>query len=278
MTVHNRRETTLRCLESLADSVYDKDRIDMDYYITDDACTDGTAEAISAAFPDAHIIKGDGSLFWNRGMHLAWEEAAKSDYDFFLWVNDDTYVFNDSLSRLLSCSASHSDEAVIVGSTTSSDGSGRITYGGWRNYKGNNNGELIAGVDKEQPCQTMNGNIVLIPRSVYLSIGKNDPYYHHSLGDLDYGLRATESGIGIFVAPGACGICDLHEKPTIWMDPSQPFSKRWDNFFRPTGNNPFEFFHFKKRHFGILPAIRSFITNILHFLFPSLWVKIKKHR
>ena len=275
MTVHNRRETTLKCLSALESSVYNQEQYAIDLFITDDGCTDGTAKAVAEAFPLVHLIPGDGNLFWNRGMYKAWESAAHDDYDYYFWVNDDTLIIKDSLARMLNCSRKRLDEAIIVGSTEASDGSGTITYGGWSGLTAWKNGILVTDINEEQVCQTMNGNLVLIPQKVFNILGKNDPYYHHSLGDFDYGLRATEKGISIIITPGVCGICDLHEKPSAWMDPSQPIKKRWRCFFSPTGNNPFEYFHFKNRHFGLLSAFLSFGTNFLHFFFPSLWIESK---
>ena len=72
----------------------------LDIYLTDDGCTDGTPEAIKRQFPKVHIIKGDGNLFWNRGMYRAWEEAAKQDYNFYLWLNDDSYLVDGALFTL----------------------------------------------------------------------------------------------------------------------------------------------------------------------------------
>ena len=63
------------------------------------------------------------------------------------------------------------------------------TYGGRINKK------LVPLNGKLQKCETFNGNIVLIPHYVHELIGFNDPYFHHSLGDLDYGMRANKAGI-----------------------------------------------------------------------------------
>lgn len=67
LTVFNRRETTLTCLESLfSGSVPEGYSIEV--YLTDDGCTDGTTDAVRERFPDVRIVAGDGSLYWNRGM------------------------------------------------------------------------------------------------------------------------------------------------------------------------------------------------------------------
>ena len=61
--------------------------------MTDDGCTDGTIEAVRDKFHDVRIVKGDGSLFWNRGMLKAWEAAStEKSYDYYIWLNDDTII------------------------------------------------------------------------------------------------------------------------------------------------------------------------------------------
>lgn len=267
MTVHNRRDITLECLRRLSAMQYDREQAVLDIFMTDDGCTDGTADAVLEAFPQVRIIQGNGELYWNRGMYAAWQEALKNDYDFYWWVNDDTFVFEDTLSRMLDSSAAHADKAVIVGCTCPSDGSGTVTYGGVIK------GKVVSGIDEPHKCETLNGNLVLVPRRVFESIGTNDPFYRHSLGDIDYGLRATEAGFEIWTVSGACGVCDLHERLTVWKDPDQPLRKRWDNFVSPLGNDPIEFYHFRKVHFGTLPAVATFVSNIIHFCFPRLWLK-----
>lgn len=45
---------------------------------------------------------------------------------------------------------------------------------------------------KIEKIDSFNGNIVLIPLSVFNILGFNDNYFTHSFGDLDYGLRAKK--------------------------------------------------------------------------------------
>ena len=87
LTVFNRKDKTLKCLEQLYNQLPLRE-YQVDIYLTNDGCTDGTPEAINQKYPQIHIIQGTGNLFWNRGMYLAWQEAAKNDYDFYLWLND----------------------------------------------------------------------------------------------------------------------------------------------------------------------------------------------
>ena len=114
LTVHNRRETTLRCLRD-----WEKCPVpegwEVDIWLTDDGSTDGTAEAVAAEFPQVHIIAGDGTLFWCRGMLAAWEAADRAgEYDAFLWLNDDTYLYPEAFLRLEEASRRHPD-AILIG-------------------------------------------------------------------------------------------------------------------------------------------------------------------
>lgn len=266
LTVHNRKEKTLQCLKEL----YQQNGIGTEYeinvFLTDDGCTDGTPEVVRKHFVDVHIIPGDGSLFWNRGMHAAWKEAVKYPTDYFLWLNDDTFLYQDTISRLLANSQLHNDCSIILGSTCDTEIKSKITYGGLTQ-----NRETVYSNTDFLPCFYMHGNIVLIPKYVFDRIGFNDTYYRHSLGDHDYGLTAQRNGIDVLVSPGVYGECATHAVISKWKNPECSLSERWKAFFKPTGQNPFEFFYFRKKHFGLLPACQTFISNFIHLLFPSLW-------
>ncbi len=268
ITVHNRKDKTLKCLNRIHSQLIPS-TISVEVYLTNDGCTDGTAEAIREYFPDTNIIDGDGNLFWNRGMYKAWSAAEKTDYDYYLWLNDDTILFENAIASLLSTSDMMNNEAIIVGYTIDSKKE-KITYGGRNKYTG-----LITDVKGITECDTFNGNIVLIPRQVYKLVGKNDPVFHHAIGDTDYGLRAQKMRVKSYISDVACGICDSHDKLPKWSDKNIPLHKRIKFLYRPGGNgaNPIEFFIYKKRHYGLLAAIMTFISNHIHLLFPFLWNK-----
>lgn len=270
LTVHNRKEKTLNCLSSLYSQIYDKSRWGIAVYMTDDGCTDGTKESVKELYPDVEVIEGDGNLYWNRGMRLAWETAAqKYDYDAYLWLNDDTFLYNDAISRLLTCLELKTN-SIIVGSTCSSHNK-EITYGGIDI----NNKLIIPGNDLIE-CKTFNGNVVVIPKSVFKTIGFLDKAYTHSLGDIDYGKTAKIHGIKSFICPNFCGICENNPKPPKWLQTDLPFKERLNNLFSPLAyTNPKEYFHYKKKHWGTTAAILAMVSIGIHFISPKLWAKIK---
>lgn len=268
LTVFNRKEKTLECLKNIYSQNNLQD-ISIDIFITDDGCTDGTSTAIKSLYPAVHIIKGNGNLFWNRGMWTAWNTASQHrKYDFYLWLNDDTILFNHAIKDLLWTSEEKNNKSIIVGATCASDKK-TITYGG--RYDGYHLKEPNGKLTK---VKTFNGNIVLIPKSVFEVLGNLDYRFRHSKGDTDYGFRAIEAGISIFQSKDFLGICDRHKQHAKWCNPNYPLKERWKALFSPTGYNPNEQFYYEKRHFGLFKALFHNLTIYLRCLFPKFWIKI----
>lgn len=271
LTVHNRKDKTIKCLENLFSQTLSSE-YDLSVYLTDDGCTDGTPEAVSKIFPQVHIVFGDGTLFWNRGMWTAWDAASKAkDYDYYLWLNDDTFLYEDCISSLVTASTIKNDKAIIVGACQWLDHNKGLSYGAFLNNK-----QRIVPNGSLQEAVTFNGNIVLIPRDVFLQVGNLDYYYRHSHGDTDYGFRAHALGIKIYQSGKYLGECDRHEKLPVWCNPDIPLKKRIKSLNLPTQYSPKEAFHYERKHYGIKTALFHQITIYLRLLFPTFWSKVLK--
>lgn len=264
---YNRREKTLRCLGDLFKQWQINEKFRFTVFLVDDASTDGTSEAISKNFPQVRIIKGTGNLYWNKGMHLAWQKALEEkQFDFYLWLNDDTVLFHDAIFNMLDTFHKCGDNSIICGSTKS-EITGDHTYG--LRIRGGKelipNGQIQFGI-------YMNGNVVLISKKVYETIGIIDNIYPHAIGDNDYGLRAVKKGFRIATPGDYIGYCEAHEKLPAWCRPEVPFRKRLKSLYSPLGNShPKYFFIFEYRHFGLPLAIKHFLSIHLRVLIPSLW-------
>jgi GT2 family glycosyltransferase len=223
MACHDRRATTLACLDHLA--AQDLDGVDVRVHLVDDGSTDGTADAVAAAHPDVHVIPGDGSLFWNGGMRVAVAAALEHDPDHVLLLNDDTHLDPGALHALLATAAELRERghppAVVVGSVRSPDGT-EVTYGGRR--RGTRaqplRYPLVEPGDRPLQAATFDGNCVLLPRQVLRRVGNLDPVFTHAMGDYDYGLRALRAGCEVWVAPGTVGTCEAN--PGFVPDPHAP--------------------------------------------------------
>ena len=211
LTCFNRQEKTLACLEALFSQILPAN-VDISVYLVDDASTDGTKDAVLQTYPQVKIFSGDGNLFWNGGMRLAFSEAMKDDPDYYLWLNDDTLIEPEALSKLLATShqlTEQGDTRAIVAGSTRDPQTGAFTYGGAVRSRWWHPIYLQPVIPTElmQPCDTMNGNCVLIPRSVVEIVGNLDSTFKHYAGDYDYGLRSRQKGCTIWIAPGYVGTC-----------------------------------------------------------------------
>lgn len=265
MTVHNRCAKTIACLSCLYAQCL-PNNVHLDVFMVDDGCTDGTADAVKEKFPQVHIIYADGSLYWNRGMYRAWEVAAQSgEYNYYLWLNDDTMLFPQAVKKMFTLNEEYDAKAIIVGATKSKDGED-LTYGG-------RIGARIPKCDGHpREVEYFNGNVVLIPKSVFATLGNLDYYYTHSKGDFDYGLRARRNGIKMYQLGEVVAICDAHEQIDSWCNPDIPLCKRWKLMHRPNGMPPNETFHFEKQ-ISIRKALLHYITVHVRCIFPKMWIK-----
>lgn len=249
MTVFNRRETTLKCLESLRDQV--ATGTELTTIVVDDASTDGTADAIAEQYPEVRLVRGNGDLFWNGGMRAAYGQALAEGYDFYWWLNDDVELDNDCLSRLLDTAAwlesRSATQGIVVGSTRDPD-DGHITYGGVVRRTPLRRFDFVLVDPSDEPvmADTMNGNCTLIPKSVAHELGNITDAYRQKMGDFDYGLMARQQGFGVWVAPGTHGVCSTHperrtdvaplrdELRRLWSIKELPFGP-WAAFTRRWG-------------------------------------------
>lgn len=166
---------TLRSLASLF-SALPEAGLDVSVHLVDDGSTDGTGDAVRQAYPSVSVITGDGTLFWNRGMRTAWEDALKKDADFYLWLNDDTMLHPFAVSHLLEACRQMEHAAVICGSTCH-PGTDEWTYGGTAG------GKPVIPDGTLRECELCHGNILWVPRRVVERIGILDGFYLHALGD-----------------------------------------------------------------------------------------------
>lgn len=224
MACFNRRDGTLRCLESLY--AQQNDAIALAVHLLDDASSDGTAAAVSAAFPQTNVLGGTGHLFWGGGMRQAMAAATEKPLDFVLWLNDDVTLAPNALSNVLDAhrlaKADHGDGPHVIVGATADPATGAITYSGFRRRNTWHPAQLkrIAPIPGQlTPCDTMNGNCVLIPAELVRRIGLLDAAFPHQLGDIDYGYRARAAGASLWIAPDPIGTCAANPNNRPWLKP-----------------------------------------------------------
>lgn len=269
ITCHNRIDKTLHCLRALYEQVGLNVDYNIEVFLVDDASTDGTAQAVELQFPKVTIIPGDGNLYWNRGMHKAWETAANTkDFDYYLWLNDDTFLFVNAIQTLLSGAQLSNYKSIICGSTLSLE-TNTISYGGFSKES-----QMLIPNGQLQESYAINGNCVLIPKFVYETIGLLDKRFPHAIGDFEYGLRVRKHHLSSFISEGYVGSCEGSDKLPLWCSSEATLQQRIKSLYSPLGNShPYYYFLFEYEYYGVLKAVKHFLTIHLRLIFPTLWIK-----
>ncbi|MFC8922587.1 glycosyltransferase family 2 protein [Cellulosimicrobium sp. NPDC057127] len=250
LAVRNRAETTERFLRALARE--ESGSLRFTVHVVDDGSTDGTPERIRAGFPDVHLVRGDGSLYWGGGMRLAERSLDGHDHDFVLWANDDADLVPGAVRRLVETASSAGGATIVCGAMADAT-TGATTYSGVRRVRRWHRFLRLARVEPgatAQRVESFNGNLVLFPRDVYRRLGGIDPGFTHHYGDFDTGLRATALGIPVVLAPGVAGYTSRNLVRGGFGDPSLPRRVRVERLLGPKGYPPREKLRYLRRHGG----------------------------
>jgi len=275
--VFNRRETTSRCLRALeSDGVLGWASL----YVVDDGCTDGTTEMLRQDFPQAHVIKGNGHLWWTGATALGMRKAFADEAQYFLWLNDDTIPAPKSCARLRAEAEVHN--AVVTGQCYP-NGSEVIVYGGlvrrgMQLMLAEARGEELLRVD------ACSGNFVCFPRAIVAHIGFPDgKALPHAFGDLDYTLRSGRAGYPTLADPGARATATPNDwkNHASWLLGDITVPQIWRGLWqkRSYAYAPAHV-RFLARHFGFVGALywawtifKRVPISILRLTIPQRWLR-----
>ncbi|WP_282179021.1 glycosyltransferase family 2 protein [Maribacter stanieri] len=276
LTCHNRKLKTYSCLEALSNCTLEEG-FDLNIFLVDDGSTDGTTEYLQGKFKNLQIIQGTGDLFWAGGMRAAWKFANEHEKntDYYLLLNDDTIVFKDTITRLLSDLKSvENPKSIIVGPTLDPE-TKKISYGGHKLLnKLTFKSEMVVPTNEfPLQCELGNANIMLVPKEVYEEIDSLTENYTHGIADFDYTLKALKKGIKTYISSSYCGNC-TNDHGVNWLPQDSNLKERIAYLYSPTGLSYKEYIQFIKVHFPFhLP--QAFLLLWGKTLFPIIWQLFK---
>lgn len=199
LPVHNRKDVTLKCLNTLHG--FRSDKYHLHFVVVDDGSMDGTEDAIKESFPEVVIVKGDGNLWWAGGVNRGFEYVQKHvACNFILLMNDDSnfnqntlHILYDYLSKISNVCAS----AIAL-----NEGTNKIYCAGHAmNGKFFNCLPLYQGCEMNNTmlevieCDSLSSRFVLMPFEIINKVGLFDnKKFPHAYSDIDYFLRAKARG------------------------------------------------------------------------------------
>lgn len=289
ITSYNRKDKTLDCLKHLfsALDLYNEktphENIQLQVFLTDDGCTDGTAEAIVAAFSNREIkiIHGNGNLFWAGGMRLAWNEALKEKFDCFLLLNDDTNVFPQLFFELFLtqqyCLDKFKKKGIYSGCTCEKGNRLKVTYGGdIRLNKLLATSKRLAPNGVPQLCDMANANILFIPMVIIKEIGIFHEGYTHGIADHDYTIKARKRGIPVLITGTFCGECNNDHNFSYEHFAKMSFNERKQYLNSPKGSAKDYLLYIKRNSILRYPIV--YLGFLMKLFFPRIYLLLDKKR
>jgi hypothetical protein len=194
---YNGKALTLQALESLGRLRYPS----CDLVVVDNGSTDGSPEAVAAAFPAVHQVRTATNLGPAGGYNLGMVWAMERGYDYLLILNNDIEAHPDLLDELVR--VAESDPAIgCVGPKTYyfSDRRRLASAGGIVRFQESVTRERGQGAidrgqyDRDEDVAYVNGCGMLIRREAIAAVGLWDPIFFLSVEDADWCLRAKRAG------------------------------------------------------------------------------------
>ena len=201
----NRREDTLAALDSLARNGYANNQV----IVLDNASTDGSSEAIQAAFPGVSVLLLERNLGYAGNNNVGIDEAMKRNADWVFVLNEDTLLAPDCISHLVESGASrvgvgvmgpmvyHNSEPDVIQSA-----GGRMDSS-WRAWHLGQNEPDRGQFSAPQRVDWISGCAIMIRREVIEQVGALDTRFFYYWEETEWCLRAAEHGWTVLQVPQA---------------------------------------------------------------------------
>jgi GT2 family glycosyltransferase len=202
---YNTKELLKDCLNSLYEN---SPGLEFEVIVSDNNSTDGSAEMVKSAFPQACLIVNPINLGFAGANNVAIRECAGK---FILLLNSDTLVLDsDSFTKMVSYMRQHPEVGVLGCKLLNSDRSLQPSYGrfpslvnefrqkiinfvfvkGLEPFKGS----LIKDYDKTHKVDWVTGACMMVPREAINQAGLLDEDYFMYFEDADWCKRIGSLG------------------------------------------------------------------------------------
>ncbi len=203
----NGREDTLGCLASLAEVDYPE----LTTIVVDNGSTDGTSDAVRAAFPTVEIVRTEENLGFAEGNNVGMRRALELGADHVLVLNNDVEVDAGFVRALVEEAHRRPDAGALCSKILYMEPHDLIWFAGatfdphsgyngrQTGYRERDDGRFDAVVETDRAC----GAAMLVPRRVLEEVGLFDPDLFFYSEDVDWSLRARAAGYRHYVVPAS---------------------------------------------------------------------------
>lgn len=200
----NNREVALACLESVYAQAGE---LALQVIVVNNACRDGSGEAIGARFPQVELIEQAEMRGFSTNNNLAFERATGR---YLLMLNDDTLVRAGAFQKMVEFMDGHPEVGAVGPRLLNGDGSWQLSYGFRPHpiYEGLVPLSEMLHTLKEakQPylVENISGACMMVRRTAAQQVGyldtRFDPLYSE---EIDWCYRINQAGWKIMYIPSA---------------------------------------------------------------------------
>jgi hypothetical protein len=201
----NRCDDTLQCLNSLKNTTYANHQI----IVLDNGSTDGSIEAIEAAYPEVTVLSLEHNLGYAGNNNVGIEAALSHDADWIFVLNEDVILADESISKLVE--AGESDDHVgIVGPLVYhydapeliQSAGGTLDANWFARHRGENKHDEGQFVQNE-PVDWISGCAIMVRRGVVETVGALDERFFYYWEETEWCTRARSQGWKVVFVPSA---------------------------------------------------------------------------
>lgn len=203
IVTYNGSEWIEKCLKSI-DQNYAFDHV---IYVVDNGSTDNTKKLVSNQFKNVQLISSPENLGFGQANNLGIRKAVEGGCDYCFLLNQDAWVENETLSRLVGIAENHPRFGIV--SPMHMNGSQNAFDHGFAEHisKGQNHIPLLYdytqknGLKQIYEVDFVNAAAWLVSNKCLRDVGGFDPLFFHYAEDDDYANRVLFHGLKIGICP-----------------------------------------------------------------------------
>lgn len=201
----NRRDDTLACLASLAQSTYARHAV----IVLDNASTDGSVEAIRTRFPTTEIIQLTSNLGYAGNNNVGIRAALAQGADWVLVLNEDTLLDPQCVHELVAAGERHPRIGIVGPLVYHHDDPTVVQSAGgafgpaWEALHIGQNEDDVGQYHETRPVQWITGCAIMVRRAAIEQLGVLDERFFYYWEEVDWCIRLARGGWTILHVPAA---------------------------------------------------------------------------
>ncbi len=266
-----------KCLKSIQNS-----SLSSHVYIRDNGSTDGTQEYIQSHFTEVRFSQSVENLGFGKANNLEIESAYKEGAEYFFLLNQDTYLFPDTLEKLMKVAQNNPEFGII--SPIHLAGDEKTLDFGFRNYIRRTTvanhylSDIMVDANTTQELYQLdfiNAAAWLLPKHTIEKVGGFNPLFFHYGEDREYMNRVAFHELKAGFVPHCYMVHDRIQKDKKLKGQNTPVTRSLIILLNPNDSYTFyksvidEIKSILKHLIGLNFNEISINSNVLFFLFKN---------